>query len=111
MRSRLMIVAISLLTSTAAFSTSKAAFAAATSCPIQYGDACSVGCPLSPTQWCDYLYHHFGCETSSAECLGIDYYQCPPEPGEGTCCEMATGEGCGGTAPYCASTHVVCEFY
>ncbi len=80
MRARRFVVIMSLLSSTAAFYPSGTARAALDNCPLNDGTLCSVGCPGNPTFYCDYLYHHFGCETANATCLGVDYYQCGLDP-------------------------------
>lgn len=120
MRTRLLLLAMSFLTSTAFFVSSAAtAGAARPICPfVPQGNSCTITCPPNATQWCQSFFGHFGCQATGGQCMGIDYNQCPPEPQYNgcTCCEASTGFGCGappgegcGFPPYCVSKHMVCD--
>ncbi len=109
MRTRLLLVVACLFSSSALLSFSSTASAAARpTCPfVPYGYTCNITCPPNVTQYCNAFFGHFGCYSPGGTCE-YDELQCGPFSG---CCDAVTGQGCGGSAPYCESHLITCELY
>lgn len=106
MRRRIMVVVAAIMSSAALLISTPEASPAAASCPFETGTLCYSYCPANPTGACNTFYGRFGCTTNYAYCGSVG---CRSGAEPGACCDMTTGEGCEGSAPYCTGVPIDCS--
>lgn len=107
MRRQRFVVFAALLSSTALLAPTPVRANATTTCTEHQGNFCELNCPFDAIRDCNRTFRFIDCWTSEASCSRD--FLCPDE-NSSSCCNMYTGTGCGGTAPFCALQHVYCTF-
>jgi hypothetical protein len=107
MRRKTLLLMSSLLTSLALVGSEPQQADAAMICPPNPLTECVTWCPV--IQFCYNHFHQLGCGPAyDMQCSEFDSY-CEIWSGH-NCCDIATGENCGGGEPYCTLDRVDCYF-